>query len=154
LGVKLPISRSAKVSRLVFDPPMGADMDDLVWRQVFQFQEKHGQLESLVWRRFAPEDNCVHSIGRMRETDIKLEGRDKKYVGSISTIISDILNYRNANGHGFNVVHDPKEGIHHVHICYDPAVHAPMTKNDKNELKVKLLEIFSDRSPFDRERLQ
>ena len=152
VDVKLSIPGSAKVSRLVFDPPMGSNMRDLVWPQVFQFQSKNGHVESLVWRRFAPEDGCVHAIGLIMEAKIKESGRSKDYVGNISALVDEILSYRNQHGHGFSVVHDPKEGLHHVHIGYSQGPQ-PMTKQDKADLKVKLELIFSEQSGYQRPSL-
>jgi hypothetical protein len=55
--------------------------------------------------------------------------------------------YRNPQGHGIKVVHEPSEGVYHVELYYDSVAGAPaMTRSDKNEIKLKLIEIFSDLS--------
>lgn len=142
LGIKLAVPGEAWVSRQIFDPPMGPDIAALQWKIVFEFP--NGQGESLIWRRFAPQLSCVHSLGCQRESQAASTSRPRHYKGAVSCTVDAVLTFRNPNGHGFRVVHEPAEGIHHLHIEYDPAPDKRMSKSDKSELKLKLGEIFSD----------
>jgi hypothetical protein len=77
------------------------------------------------------------------------QGRDptKTYMGAATAPSAEICAYRNPHGHGVRVVHEPAEGRHHVHLCYDSAAGSPlMHRGDKNEIKLKLVEIFKDLS--------
>ena len=147
LGLRQRIPDKAKVSRMIFDPQMGADVAKLVWEAVFQFPSDREYCESVVWRRFAPADSCVHSIGCKRQRDLRSERRNKTYKGTITAHVWKIREFRNPNNHGFHVIHAPSEGIHHAHIRYDISPDKKLTKIDKNELRFALKKIFSVSSP-------
>lgn len=133
------------VSRHIFAPSMGKTLpeSELNWGNVFQFSTKHDALESLVWRKFAPDADCVDSLGRISVQQALRLGRTKSYLGSRSALVGDIRAYRNKNGHGIKVFHAPSEGIHHAHITYDRNPASDLTKNDKSELKFQLKRIFT-----------
>jgi hypothetical protein len=50
-----------------------------------------------------------------------------------------IRGIRTRPGHGFALLHEPEEGLYHVAISYRPADNCPLSKNQKNELKLALL---------------
>jgi len=141
------IGNDELLSRQVFHPPMFPDGVLLLVRALFEFPG--GQCESLVWHRYAAGLDGIHRMGCERQTELRQRqlsaGRnaDKTYVGAATARAVDITQYRNPNGHGFSLCHEPAEGIHHVHVCYDSVPGSqPMTRGDKGEIKLKLAEIF------------
>jgi hypothetical protein len=142
-----PVLDDDGVSRLIFRPRDYDDDNKLVWPVIFEFA--HSRCESAVWRKYAPADEDVHRIGNRVEQEKKSRRPSTFYVGFISANVCRIRSIETARGHGFSVVHDPShgQGLHHVHICYrpqgdqDPGV---LTKNDKNELKMLLRNIFDE----------
>jgi hypothetical protein len=143
------VDPEALLSRHIFDPPMfpgGA----LVATFLFEFP--NNQCESVVWQNKLPNGlEGVHRLGCERQNESRRRqiaaGKDptKTYIGAATSCCSLVRAYRNPNGHGVTVVHEPSEGLHHVHICYDSDKGAPaMTRGDKGEIKLKLLELFSD----------
>lgn len=135
------------VSRLIFDPPMGPDLKNLIWTEAFRLQSDSNYCDSIVWRKYVPDMKFLHSLGCKRERNFQYQGKDKVYRGSITAEVVSIRRHKNPNGHGFCVVHEPKEGQSHAHICYDIAPDKDLTKNDKNDLRMALIKnIFTDRS--------
>jgi hypothetical protein len=123
---------------------------ELLFSALFEFPGN--QCESVIWRRYVNGDLTeIHQMGCARELAARkgqvAAGKkpDKTYIGAAIARVADIRCYRNPQGHGIRVVHEPAEGRYHVHLCYDRAPGAaPMTRADKNEIKIKLVEIFAD----------
>lgn len=138
---RLSIDNDAKFSRHVYSPFMGVSaLDaDIRWENLFAFPSGNDQMESLVWRRFAPDSGCVDSLGLAFE----VEGK-KKYSGFRSAKASQILSYRNLHGHGARFIHAPEEGIQHAHITYFKNPDRVLTKNDRLEIREKLKDIFGE----------
>lgn len=138
------ISDGDSVSRNVYFPLMYGDASELVWKEVFPFPG--GQCESVVWRKYAPEDADVHTIGVKHEERKRELKPEWTYTGFISAIVQDIRNIKSAAGHGFEVDHAPEcDADHHTHICYLPANDAePSTlkKSEKSDLKAWLKRAF------------
>jgi hypothetical protein len=135
------------LSRHIFHPPMfpgGA----LLARTFFEFPGN--QCESVIWGRYVADGfDGIHRLGCQRQTAVQqrqqAEGKppDKTYIGAATAPAGEIDGYRNPQGHGVKVLHEPAEGRHHVHLCYDSAPGSPaMTRADKNEIKFKLVELF------------
>jgi hypothetical protein len=139
------------LSRHVFNPPMFPG-GELLARYFFEFPG--GQCESVVWRRHVPDGlEGVHRMGCDRQSRARdrqaQQGKkpDKTYIGAATARAADISSYRNPNGHGLRIIHEPREGRYHVHICYDSLPGSPqMGRSDKNEIKEKLTEIFNELS--------
>jgi hypothetical protein len=137
------------LSRHIFDPPMFPG-GELLARCFFEFPG--GQCESVLWHRYVAEGlKGVHRMGCDKQSLARdrqaHQGRnpDKTYIGAATARANDISSYRNPNGHGLKVIHEPGEGRSHVHICYDSLPGSrQMDRSDKNEIKQKLIEIFSD----------
>jgi hypothetical protein len=118
----------------------------------FFFEFPGNQCESVVWQEKLRDGlQGVHRLGCEKQVEARKRqtaaGKEptKTYAGAATARCATIRAYRNPNGHGVTVVHEPKEGPHHVHICYNSAEGAPaMTPGDKTETKLKLVEIFSD----------
>jgi hypothetical protein len=66
-----------------------------------------------------------------------------RYAGCIGCQVEQIRVFRNASGHGFFVVHAPKEGIQHAEIGYNPAAGKSLDTTEKDELKLFLSRVFS-----------
>ncbi len=135
------------VSRWIFHPPMGKDIAELVWQNVFAFPSANAQCESVVWRKYAPDISDVHRMGCERQKQLRAEGKDKTYVGALTAYVRDIRGFRNKNNHGFFVIHEPSEGIYHAHIGFNASPDNEFTKSDQKELKFALIKIFADSSP-------
>jgi len=146
------IGPDEQLSRHVWDPPMLARGADSLYVMLFEFP--NGQPESLVWHRFVSGGiDGVHELGctrqRERRAELVANGRkpEKTYIGAMTARSGNILAYRNPNGHGFRLEPDASggQGKHHVNILYDSLPGAPaLTKPDKNELKLRLCEIFGE----------
>jgi hypothetical protein len=142
------------LSRFVFNTPMfqgGAILAKLL----FEFPDN--KCESVVWHRYVADGlDGIHRMGCEKQLQARAKQKaagkipDKTYIGAATARAGQISIYRNPNGHGVKVVHEPREGRHHVHICYDSPAGAPhMTPSDKSEIKLKLAEIFHDLSRHD-----
>lgn len=135
------------VSRLIFNPPMGPDLKNLIWTEAFSFQGDNNYCESIVWRKYVPDIKSLHFLGCKRERIFQYNGKDKFYCGSITAEVMAIRRHKNPNGHGFCVVHVPSEGQLHAHICYDIAPDKILTRQDKTDLRMALIRnIFTDRN--------
>ena len=137
------------ISRLVDYPRMYEDHKGLIWSEVFQFP--NSRPESVVWRKYATNDAEVHEIGLHRERSKKEANPDSKmqYAGFVTATVSDICRIKNIHGHGFKVLHEPHEGIHHAEISYSSGPTA-LTKPDKAELKLMLYKCFSELTRYSR----
>src|SRR5215472_6502049 len=92
---------------------------------------------------------CIASAARDRKQPARRSQREagktanKSYIGAASAKAGEISVYRNPNGHGVTVVHEPAEGRHHAELCYSSQPGSPtMTRSEKNEIKLKLVELF------------
>ena len=148
------VSTDDLLSRHIFDPPMFPGRT-LVAKFFFEFPQN--QCESVVWqRKLSDAIDGVHRLGCEHQTKLRqrqaAEGKvpTKKYVGAATARCGEIRAYRNPQGHGIKVVHEPNEGAHHVELCYDLDASAPaMTRSDKNEIKFKLVQLFASLSLHD-----
>lgn len=136
------------VYRHVFHPFMSTEEEPLIWRCVFQFQEKYGFAESVVWSKYTPTMDDVHELGRQKAEKSREERpeRPHTYVGCLEAICRVVRNIKSSNGHGFEIVHEPSEGTHHAHIRYLPAA-GDFSRADRIELKSLLQKAFSDLIP-------
>lgn len=134
-------------SRLIEYPHAYNDDHQLIWGNVFQFPG--GQCESLVWRKYAPTDKDVHEIGQdlWARKQAARPRPDRRYMGFMSAVVGDIRSITTHRGHSFSVEHEPAEGVHHAHVCYDQAAAEPLRPADKAELKNFLKERFSSLVP-------
>lgn len=121
------------------------DEDLIWWPAVFEFPDGKG--ESLVWRKYKPTIEEVHALGCEREAKKKESKPDWLYKGAITTKAGSIRSIKNSRGHGFRVAHEPTEGIYHAEIARsnDPAM--TFNKNDKNELREMLKDVFGPMAP-------
>lgn len=131
------------LDRHVFHPPMFPS-GEILFSAFFEFPR--GECESVIWREHVDGGlGGVHRMGCERQAKTRRRqvaaGKrpDKTYIGAATARAGDISVYRNPHGHGVKVVHEPTEGRHHVHLCYESAPgSAAMTRSDKNEIKLKL----------------
>lgn len=133
------------IHRHIDFPRMYNDAKEMIWENVFQFPG--GEPESVVWGKHAPTLNDVHRLGREREATIRRRNPDMRYIGFISSAAGPIRHVKTAPGHGFSVVHAPREGIHHAEISYRPAGEVPLKKSEKSELKFALRQVFGALRP-------
>ena len=142
------IGDEERVSRLIDFPSMyNESRTALTLKLVCAFPE--GQDESVVWRRYAPEDHDVHRIGCTREAEKRQAKPETRYKGCGTTTAGAIRCHKNARGHGFSVRHAPEEGLHHASVAYAPANGVDLLKGDRTELKVWLGERFSNHASHD-----
>jgi hypothetical protein len=138
-----------RVSRWLFDPPLGDDLtalgEDHLFKKVFEFEG--GKCESLLWRKYASTIEEVHDLGCKQQRLLRTKGRDKTYMGAITGVVGEVRTFKNINGHGFDVVHRPDgdQGIQHAEVCYALALDKSFTRNDKAELRLALVrQIFTE----------
>ena len=140
------IPNGGMVSRHIWPPAMGEDFDKLIYHNVFQFAKEYGSCESLVWRKFAPHIGCVHAIGCYAQLK-QPKHRKRYYSGAISAEVDAVRNFKSKRGHGFKIIHEPSEGIHHVHITLDKSPDVEFNKGDRSELLIALMTVlFKDQS--------
>ena len=144
---RLPIPDEDQVTRSIYNPPMGRDLANLIWPEPFQFSSNNNYCESVIWREFVRKISRVHKIGCKRQRQLRAQGRDKTYTGALTAVVADIRKFRNQNDHGFSVIHEPGEGIHHAHIAYDLSATSQLTKGDKMDLRWALKLIFDEKAP-------
>jgi hypothetical protein len=139
------IPDSDAVSRLLFDPLMGREDEDLIWKNVFQFPTADGQTESVVWRKYAVLIDDAHKLGCAKQSSDrqKEKGRRSTYFGSITGNVGEIRSLKSASGISFTVEHIPQDGLEHAHIGFTPG----SQKNDRNSLKVLLQGKFGGVEP-------
>jgi len=118
------------------------EMEGLIWKQVFLFSNGP---ESLVWSKHAPKEEDVHRLGCKREAEKRTAKSHFRYSGYISAHVGDIRAIRTAAGHGFEVVHAPKEGTSHAEINYllRPGIQK-LKPAEKSDLKESLKKCFGD----------
>lgn len=134
------IPDSDTISRLLFEPFMRAEDKDVLWENVFQFSSKHGAIESVVWRKYAPTLAAVHALGCQKQTSDRAAGKRSAYFGSLTGDVAEIRTIRSANGICFTIDHAPAEGIWHAHVGFSDG----SNKNDRNSMKVMLRAKFGD----------
>jgi hypothetical protein len=137
------IPDSDMVSRLLFEPSM-RPKDDILWENVFQFPSKDGNLESVIWRKYAAAIDEVHGQGCTKQTSDRQKGNARStYFGAITGNAGSIREIRSAGGVFFTILHVPAEGSSHAHIGFSPN----STKIDRVELKVLLKREFGPLEP-------
>jgi hypothetical protein len=107
--------------------------------------------ESVVWRLVAVSDAEVHELGLSKQRDDIAKGKNKKYVGFRSSTAGIVQKKVTSRGHGFEVVHYPKEGSWHAHVQVRPAEDTSYTSSDKRDIQALIEEAFSEKTPFDQE---
>ena len=128
------------IYRQVDFPRMYDDSIGLIWDQIFQFPS--GEPESVVWSKYAPTPEDVHRLGIEREKRARERRPEMRYIGFIPSTAGVIRAICTSRGHGFSVVHAPREGIHHAEISYRPA--GELKRSERNELKLSLRKAFGD----------
>lgn len=114
----------------------------LIDANVFEFPG--GQVESVVWRKYAVGIAAVHELGCQRQR-VKREGGKATwtYEGAITAEVDRIRAIKTSEGHGFHVEHAPEEGNWHAHISLMPAPGQQLNKGHKINLKEWLRGVFS-----------
>jgi hypothetical protein len=134
------------VHRLIDFPVMYNESKGMLCEAVFQFPK--GLSESVIWRKYAPTTEDVHRIGCEREATKHQTKPKTRYVGFISAVARAIRGIRTRHGHGFALSHEPEEGVYHAAISYRPADDRPLSKNEKNELKLALRKVFGELASY------
>jgi len=148
-----PIPGTDNVSRWLFSPPLSPDLSELAQQQyyhmVFAFPSSNNRCESVVWSKYAPTPLDVHNLGCEDQSRRRIEHPHKnaEYLGSLTANVAKIRDFKNINGHGFDVVHAPEEGQHHAHIFIAPNPDKTLNRGDLNNLRERLrTEVFIEHS--------
>lgn len=149
-GVVEHIPDEENVSREIFHPQMTRAEIGVVYESLFEFPG--GLPESVVWRRFCQTEGEVHRIGFSHETMKRAKNPNVLYLGFGTAIVSNIrlISARNKDGHGFEVMHEPSEGIHHAEVSYrllEGIQYGSLNRNQKQELKFTLGKLFAAMAP-------
>jgi hypothetical protein len=126
------------VSRLLFEPSMRREDEDLIWKNIFQFPSDQGQVESVVWRAKVADIKEVHSRGCLKQAADRAKQRSSTYIGAITGNVGAIRALRSGTGKSLTVRHFPNEGDEHAHVGFSPDA----TKSDRNQLKFLLRSMF------------
>ncbi|HEV7911377.1 MAG TPA: hypothetical protein VGP28_09915 [Methylocella sp.] len=135
-----PIPDEDAIHRQIDFPRMYNDAKEMIWQNVFLFPQ--GEPESVVWGKYAPTADDVHRSGCNREATTRKRNPDMRYVGFISSTAGTVRAIRTRPGHGFSVVHEPTEGIHHAMVSYLSAAGTALKPSEKSELKFALSQAF------------
>lgn len=146
------IPASHHISRHIFFPIMYDSDQNLVWGNIFMFQQKYDYCESVVWRKYATLEE-VHELGCAKaERDRNINNKDRKYGGASTAKVGSareiVVLDSNAS---IEVEHDPSEnqGIHHAHIrLLLPVGVRKLKPSEKTELRLILSDVFSDFDPY------
>ena len=133
------------VSREIFHPQMTRDELDAVYTNLFEFHD--GLPESVVWRRHIVSDSQMHELGTTHEALKQSRNPAVVYVGFGSAKAQSIRSISAANsfGHGFEIRHEPSEGIHHAEVGYQlasGATYASLARSQRKELRLTLSKLF------------
>ena len=135
-----PISDDDSVSRHIYSPRMH-HANVFRWECVFEFPSAADRTESVVWRAKILTPELVHDLGCKKEKKDTAKGNI--YIGFITSLVSAIRRMTTTNGHGFEVYHDPTEGIWHAVIKIIIASdYVNLTKNDKADIRELMKNIF------------
>jgi len=98
---------------------MRSEDKDLIWPNILQFPSADGQVESVVWRRHAPQIEDVHKLGCEKQKNDRAKGRTSStYFGAITGNVGDIKSVKSKSGISLTVVPAPYEGVHHAHLGF------------------------------------
>lgn len=144
------IPDEGKVSREVFHPQMTRDEARAVYYNLFEFSG--GEADSVIWRYYCIADEDVHNLGLSHEAKKQERNPNVRYLGFGTAGVGQIrsISARNKDGHGFNVRHEPNEGIQHAEVCFQLSEGVPygaLTRGQKLELKFTLGRLFEPITP-------
>lgn len=131
------------VSRYIDSPHKWSSAErKVIDSTLFEFPRPE-EVESVVWRKYAPHLDDVHALGCERQ---KLKRETKPswtYEGAITARVAEIRQLKNIAGDGFTVVHAPDEGRYHAHIGLAMAGGDDRIRQRKSDLKERLRGVFS-----------
>jgi len=133
------------VSRMIDSPEKWSPEEQkFIDDRVFLFKSPH-EVESVVWRKYAPEIADVHAIGCARQAEKRLSEAHSNwtYEGAATAVVGAIRLIQNIKGDGVEVSHAPDEGIHHAHLELRFSVGNDFRKQRKADLKEAVRKLFS-----------
>ncbi len=138
------------VSRTIWFPQMTREESNVVFTAIFDFQD--GGPESVIWRKYCRDEIDVHSKAREQEAKKQVKKPNVKYLGFGNALVETVRKIKsvNPNGYGFEIVHEPSEGVFHAHIFYDLPVgtrYSALTKPQKMDLRFNLGKLFQPLIP-------
>jgi len=140
-----------RVSRLIDFPHKYDDARDLILAEVFMFPKSKGVYagESVNWEKYCRDVNAIHALGCAWQKAKREKKPDMRYVGFSVAVVGDIRGIVTKRGHGFNVVHEPVEGIHHAEVSYAPSAElgVKFESLEREELKLALRQKFGPLVP-------
>lgn len=138
------------VAKSIFFPKDFDNYKNLIWAPIFQFSTDYSTGlpygESVIWEKYAPEDQDKHAIGLSiaENRKQKFNKPDYSYEGFLQSAVDAIRSIKSNRGHGLEVEHAPSEGIYHAEIVINISKGTDLKKNDKNELKGFLQKVFNN----------
>lgn len=143
-GQSLPVEYipdADNVARLIDRPHKYDDVKQVLWENAFAFPKGDG--ESVCWEKYAKPPEGVHALGREWQARKRPTKPAMTYMGYLEAVVGPIRAFNTRRGHGFVVVHEPSEGIHHAEVQYRIADgNSSLDKNDKSELKIAIKGLF------------
>jgi hypothetical protein len=133
------------VSRMIDSPEKWSPEEKkFIDERVFLFKTPD-EVESVVWRKYAPEIADVHAIGCARQAEKRLNEAHSSwtYEGAASAAVSAIRSIQNIKGDHLEVSHAPDEGIHHAHLELRFLAGNDFRKQRKADLKEAVRNLFS-----------
>lgn len=145
-----PIPDRDELSRLIFVRSLFQDDLDYIEIELFEFpsdleRPDYHRAESVVWRAFCVSDDEVNTLGCAKESEKRISGKNQVYLGARTATAGAIRAKRTQRGHGFTVVHYPKEGDWHVHIVVVEKPDVKYNKQDKSDVRALMQNLFCPR---------
>ncbi len=133
------------VSRFLFFPKSFKEGSSEIAEEGFiTFEQNKGYSDSLVWRKYAPENQQVHAIGSCVEAKKKERNPDAEYKGFMSAQAKEIRSIE-VEGTRLDVKHIPEEGIHHAEVYCIPGTKAKIKGSVRSDIKVRLYNLMAPR---------
>lgn len=133
------------VSRMIDSPEKWSPEEQkFIDERVFLFKTPD-EVESVVWRKYAPELADVHAIGCRRQADKRRNEAHSSwtYEGAATAAVNAIRSIQTIKGDRVEVSHAPDEGIHHAHLELRFSAGNDHRKHRKTDLKEAVRNLFS-----------
>jgi hypothetical protein len=134
---------------LIFPNSYEKESNEIAFEGFVTFERDHQYGDSLVWRKYAPEDQDVHCHG-LNAAEKKRERRmarneadpDVRYTGFLSARAGEIRTIESA-GIRLGVKHLPEEGRHHAGVYCIPYTSSKIKTSVRSDLKLKLYKLMA-----------
>ena len=143
MGEVIPSEDS--VSRMIDSPEKWSPEEQkFIDERVFLFKTPD-EVESVVWRKYAPAIADVNAIGCARQAEKRCHEAHSSwtYEGAATAAVGAIRAIQTIKGDQVEVSHAPDEGIHHAHLELRFSAGNDHRRQRKADLKEAVRNLFS-----------